>query len=322
MTILRILLALPILGLAVFSAMAAVAAHGGRTHVRLDVLTHFAPIWLVGGVMALLLCGVAPKGLLRVAVLLSSVTAIVASGALILPEYRRPISRAPADAPGQLKLIQFNNKQGFTRVKPATDWILAEQADVVVLEEASRGLVKSLKNAGYHSACGACDVVILSRARPIITDVPKVSDDDRAWAPTARATFADEDGGYTVVGVHTSWPTYGDFQQRQGRRIARVLDEMPKDRMILAGDFNSTPWSFSRRAEDALFGLERRTQGVFSWPTPDFALKRQVKSPLAFLAIDHVYAGRDWKTVSVKRGPPMGSDHYPVVVVLALDPQG
>lgn len=320
MIVLRILLALPILGMGVLSAMAAVAAHGGRTSTRLDVLTHFAPIWLAAGVLALLFCGIAPKGLLRLATMLSGVVGIVASGALMLPEYRRPVSRASADAPHQLKLIQFNNKQGHTRVKPATDWILSQKADVVVLEEASRGLVKALKGAGYHSACGDCDVVILSRAKPIHTNVPKIQHADRAWAPTARATFAPRDGGYTVVGTHTSWPTFGDFQQRQGRRLARVLAELPQDRLILAGDFNSTPWSFSRRAEDDLFGLERRTQGLFSWPAPDFALKRQVKLPLPVLAIDQVYAGRDWKTVSVTRGPPLGSDHYPVLVVLALDP--
>jgi endonuclease/exonuclease/phosphatase (EEP) superfamily protein YafD len=36
-----------------------------------------------------------------------------------------------------------------------------------------------------------------------------------------------------------------------------------------------------------------------------------------FLAIDHVYAGRDWATVKVERGPRVGSDHFPVVLTLA-----
>jgi endonuclease/exonuclease/phosphatase (EEP) superfamily protein YafD len=134
MIFLRILLALPILGVGVLSAIAAVAGHGGRTHTRLDVLTHFAPVWLAGGLVALLLCGIAPRGLIRASALLAGLVAVIASAALMAPEYLRPVSRAPAEAPNQLKLIQFNNKQGYTRVKPAAAWILDEKADVVVLE--------------------------------------------------------------------------------------------------------------------------------------------------------------------------------------------
>ena len=39
--------------------------------------------------------------------------------------------------------------------------------------------------------------------------------------------------------------------------------------------------------------------------------------PFPFLPIDHVYAGRDWRTVRVQRGPRLDSDHYPVIVRLA-----
>ena len=39
--------------------------------------------------------------------------------------------------------------------------------------------------------------------------------------------------------------------------------------------------------------------------------------PLPVLPIDHVYAGPGWATVSVERGPSIGSDHYPLVVILA-----
>ena len=32
--------------------------------------------------------------------------------------------------------------------------------------------------------------------------------------------------------------------------------------------------------------------------------------------LDQVYAGAQWKTVSIERGPRLASDHYPVIVVL------
>ena len=44
---------------------------------------------------------------------------------------------------------------------------------------------------------------------------------------------------------------------------------------------------------------------------------REVPAPFAFAPIDQVFAGSAWRAVSVTRGPKLGSDHYPVVVVLA-----
>ena len=97
--------------------------------------------------------------------------------------------------------------------------------------------------------------------------------------------------------------------------IAELLNRFPKERLILSGDFNSTPWSFSRRHEDAMIGLERRTRGLFSWPADRGPAGMGL--PFALLPIDHVYAGPGWRTVRVERGPLLGSDHYPVIVTLA-----
>ena len=57
---------------------------------------------------------------------------------------------------------------------------------------------------------------------------------------------------------------------------------------------------------------------LFSWPAAAFT-RWNIRAPFPVLAIDHVYAGAAWRTVSVRRGPRLGSDHYPVVVVLARD---
>ena len=106
----------------------------------------------------------------------------------------------------------------------------------------------------------------------------------------------------------------GGEQQRV--QLARVLAQIPSERAIIAGDFNSTPWSFSRRRWDEAFGLIRRTRAVFTWPVPG---SESIALPalVPFLPIDHVYAGSGWATVKVERGPRLGSDHYPVVVTLA-----
>jgi endonuclease/exonuclease/phosphatase (EEP) superfamily protein YafD len=82
--------------------------------------------------------------------------------------------------------------------------------------------------------------------------------------------------------------------------------------MILTGDFNATPWSAELRRLDRTLGLSRRDRGLATWPAQ--LSGRTWRLP--FMPIDHVYAGPDWATVSVERGPWVGSDHYPVIVTL------
>lgn len=296
----------------------ALAAHGGRWSVRLDILTHFAPL-LLAIVLLTLVYGLlfAERGSKLPLVLISAV-GVIAAAALILPEY---LQRATPDAArgrdDEIKLIQFN-AWGRNHDQDATiAWLKAQSPDILVVEEASIiGPKLKAGLAGYHVSCGACSVMIFSKARPVARDVPVPASDGRIRPPIAGATFRDRHGEFTVFGTHYTWPIYGGWQQAQGRVIARLLRQFPKDRLILSGDFNSTPWSFSRRREDAMFGIERRTRGLFSWPAGRIS-GLGVETPFPLLPIDHVYAGPGWRTVAVERGPRLGSDHYPVIVTLA-----
>lgn len=297
-------------------AAAALAAHGGRWSARFDLLTHFAPLWLVGGLaVAAYGLGLTEAGPRR-GLLAIGLTGAVLAALLIAPEYlRATAAKASSGAPSQIKLIQFN-AWGRNRDPDATvAWLAAQDADIIVLQEAELIAGALRRKTGYHLVPGADRLAILSKARPIAADVSMPAD---RWAtpPLAGATFADSDGRFTVIGVHYIWPTYGGFQQAQGRVVSELIGRFPKNRLILTGDFNSTPWSFSRRREDMRFGLERRTRGLFTWPAGQVS-RHRIGFPFPFLPIDHVYAGPGWRTVKVERGPRLGSDHYPVVVILA-----
>ena len=304
--------------LALVGAGWALAAHGGRWNVRLDILTHFAPILLAAGLLPLAYGAVVESGWARWLLVAVSGIAVTAAGLLVAPEYLRPRSEpAPADAADQMKLIQFNAWGRNTHRGETVAWLAAQDADILVIEEASKiGPELKAGLAGYHVSCPQCSVMIFSKAVPVAEDVPVEATENRIRPPIAGATFRDARGEFSVFGTHYTWPVYGGWQQAQGRVIARLLSKFPKDRLILTGDFNSTPWSFSRRREDAMFGLERRTQALFSWPAGKFS-RLNFEMPFPVLPIDHVYAGPGWRTVSVKRGPKLGSDHYPVIVILA-----
>ena len=156
--------------------------------------------------------------------------------------------------------------------------------------------------------------MILSRVRPVASGAYPAPDAGGLHS-AAWATFGAGASGFTVIGDHAPWPTSKYSQQIQSALLASRMDAFDRRSLIVAGDFNSTPWSFSLRRQDALFRLERRTRALFTFPVQTYSRYR-LHSPVPLLAIDQIYAGSDWKTVSVTRGPRLGSDHLPTVAVL------
>ena len=314
-----VLLRIAAMAAAVVGAAAALAAQAGRFSDDLDAFSHFAPYWLLLGVIGLVLWAAAGGRNLRTATPITAIAAIVLAGGLILPEYLRPAGpKAPATGE-TLKLVQFNLWGRNLTPEAAAAWIRRQNADVVVLEEAfgaSEGIPLALADLyPYQTTCDApapCATLILSRRKPVSAEGLINS---RHALPAARATWRTAAGEFSVIGAHYVWPFPGGPQQKMTRDMTRVLDGLSRDSAIVAGDFNSTPWSSSLRRQDRLFGLERRTRALPTWPAAPFS-RRRVGFPKPFLPIDHVYAGKAWKTVSVERGPRLGSDHYPVVVIL------
>lgn len=309
MGLLRFVYSGVVLPLGVACALAAILAQGGRFDGRLDVLTHFAPLYLVGGLLVLLAAALASRKRLPLAL---GALAILSSATLIVPEFlRAQTASAPPNAPGQIKVIQFNAALDAHGLEHRLDWLARENPDVLVVED-SREVFQTAVSQRLNRvmSCGrTCGVAIFTRSPPLRIESPRRG--RYGLGPSIAVVHLQSPGGeFPLVGVRYTWPTEVRTHRENGVRLLEIVKRLPTDRMIIVGDFNSTPWSFSRRREDELLGLERRTRALPTWPA---------NGPfgLAFLPIDHVYAGPGWRTVSIRRGPPLGSDHYPVVAVLA-----
>lgn len=297
--------------LALGAAGGAGVAQAGRWFTKPDLFSHFAPFYAAAAITALglwLATGrrrrwAAPLALLGLA----------GASVLMAPELVAA-SRQQRTAPREetLKIVQFNLLRGNWAPAKAAEWIIRQDADIVVVEEAQAGAGHILERLGptypHITPCISnqpCSARILSK-RPFV-DSPAVRG-GRYVGSMASASFQGAKGPYTVVGVHYVWPDPLSPQEMNRSALIRALKNEPKQSLILAGDFNSTPWSFGLKAQDRQVGLERRTRALFSW-----SWKRWLPP---MLPIDHIYAGSDWKTVSVKRGPQLGSDHRPVVIEL------
>jgi endonuclease/exonuclease/phosphatase (EEP) superfamily protein YafD len=306
---------------AIAVAVPAVLALGGAVSERADAFAHFAPLYVAGGFLALgLHFATRPErgGL----TLVLAGAAILAGLGLMTPDLiAAATARRVAPESQTVKVVQFNLWGRNPDPEGSARWILKEDADIVVLEEAFDNTLivpqALAEHYPYQTTCSPpfiCSTMILSKVAP--SQVGGIGREPGASAVAgAWTTFGEGPGAYTVLGVHFARPIPFGLQDKQRRRVSRLMEGFDRPSLILAGDFNSTPWSFSLRRQDALFGLERRTHAIFTWPAAAFSRWR-LKSPVPFLAIDQVYAGSAWRTVDVRRGPRLASDHFPVVVTL------
>ena len=305
------------LGLAALCLAAAAAGQGGRVSARLDVLNHFAPVWFAGafGMLVYALAFASPSR--RWMIVAIAAAGIVAAMTLILPELTRSIRPAvPAGTGRELTLIQFNGWDQNADIQDTADWVAAQKPDVVVMEEVRPPIRDALVRRGFHFQRGLAHAGIFTRLAPLPAPFAVPKDAWKTLPDFARASFSVDGAPFSVVAVHLVWPTR-KRQRPNMAALAELLRRYPADRLIVAGDFNLTPWSFALRRFDDALGLERRDRALFSWPARLSPTARW-GWPAPLLPIDHVYAGRAWRTISLVRGPRLGSDHYPLLVRLAL----
>jgi endonuclease/exonuclease/phosphatase (EEP) superfamily protein YafD len=139
--------------------------------------------------------------------------------------------------------------------------------------------------------------------------------------PYLLAEIAVEGATLVVAGVHPSSPSSepGDTRRRNREldHIAEVAGQADRP-VIVAGDFNTTPWSPYFQDLVAAAGLRNAAEGhgyVGTWPTWFWP---------ALIPIDHVLLKGPLVATTVRRGPAIGSDHFPIIadVRLLLGPAG
>jgi len=96
--------------------------------------------------------------------------------------------------------------------------------------------------------------------------------------------------------------------------VAKEVEALGDVPVIVAGDFNDVAWSHTTRLFQRIGGLldPRVGRGLFN--TFDTG-NRLLRYPL-----DHVFASRHFSLAELRRLPDIGSDHFPVFVVLDYNP--
>lgn len=293
----------------------------GARGAPLDALADLAPLWVAASIV--LLGAAALLSTPRVTLAAALLGALATAG-LMAPELIAAARPAPAPVAGapQLTVLTINLWSANRRIADVDELIRSANPDIIVAQEGwapwkqyFEGLAPEYR---VHVGCrydSDCNVVILSRLRLIETVAPF---DNGIAAVRLELPARFGAGAVDVLGVHLTRPTSAAARRRQLVRV-RAVSEALAPSVLAAGDFNATPWSRLREF-DAAVPATRRTRAMFTWPAPARLFgPLRLRAPVAVAPIDHIYASADWRVVEVRRGPDVGSDHYPVIATFTRD---
>jgi endonuclease/exonuclease/phosphatase (EEP) superfamily protein YafD len=299
----------------------------GRAFPWLDVFANFAPPALSCDAL-LFVFWIALPWLRRNSIAAAALLAAVAANSVLAgPEFLRAVTapaRASGDSKTDLKILTFNVWNDSQDRQRTINTILTSGADVVALQEATGFIRFKLLDRlaavyPYHATCDSwwgCEVVILSRY-PIARHGDVLDLDHTKcqltylWAEIRPANGTP----FTIASTHLGRPWPPQPRACETVKLAAATKRLVQRDLILTGDFNAAGTSATLQQQDrALAPLVRRTLMLPTWPA--YLPVWNVKAPFPFLALDHVYAGPDWRTVAVTSLAPSASDHYPVEITL------
>ncbi|MEQ8824086.1 MAG: endonuclease/exonuclease/phosphatase family protein [Filomicrobium sp.] len=275
-----------------------------------DIVNHFRP-WILLCCFLLLAAAPAQAKLNAAGAALVTLNAVL----LIVPISINSLTPTPSRTAGQtgeVSVLSLNVLSSNQTPEKVSDVVLAEDADVVLLQEMSSGMkdtplprLRSIYPHIYDCDCQA--MVLLSKQAWVETgSQPRT----RTQPPLIWARFKTSSGrAYRVMGTHTTYPLNRGGHARHFEWLATQFPKIDEP-LVFAGDFNASPWSWNLTRFSWGSGLSRTFTFSLSWPS---------YWPFQLLMIDNIFYSKDVRVTSTRIGPHVGSDHRPIIARIAVD---
>lgn len=308
----------------------AIIAVLGFIYPAMDLFNHVQPI-LFFGLLALLLF--TPLFVrfrpMRALALSVAATGLVASSAIYVPELVSGFVPRTVESGGAptYRLMTFNVFGRNEEPESIVENIASVDPDFVALQEYSpdvRSVVHPLLSEVYphfqYCAGGQRAFVgLYSRLpfEPLDEDTCSssiISPDRTARIIVRVETPSGPD--FSLATTHNDWPAPVTRQAEQFATLRDALSTVEPP-LILVGDFNSTPWSYTLKTFVSQSGLTRHTHNMPTFPMLWYYL-RDWRPTLPFLPIDHVMTRGEIGIHSLTTGEPSGSDHLPIIVEFSV----
>lgn len=297
-----ILLAIPAFALTLVSA----AAFFGGWSWLLDLLANFRVQYGVALVFMALVLFMARWTRSGAVALLGAVL----NGAVILPLYLGEGRTIPPEEP--LTVMSFNILSSNQQFGEVAGYIREIDPDVVFLHEASRPWEMAMDGADLEYEVTRARSQDLTFGTLVLS---RPGDRVVSYGFTlggARAVEVVHDG-IAVLGMHPLAPTTAERSALRNAQIdfAAGWSQEQEGPHVVTGDFNATPWSYAFRRLVADTDLINSQRGFGIQPT--FPADN---SFLFRMPIDHLLHSPGLVVVDRRRGPRLGSDHFPLLVEL------
>jgi endonuclease/exonuclease/phosphatase (EEP) superfamily protein YafD len=287
------------------------AAMLGRYAWPLDLFAHFR----VQYTMLFLIVAIVLFALRRPVLGVVSIIGAILGAIPIVSYMGVPTARAQAGSAG-FRVVAFNTwfrNHDYARIGR---FLERSQADVIIIEEMSRqqGATLSAYLPSYpysHNQAQHYGAIIFARWPILTAESLAVA---QAPARMAHVTLDWNGRPIDVLGVHLHWPMGARNSRWRNQELAGIaaFAATRAGPLIVAGDFNITPWSSHFKDTLARSGLNDCAAGhglAPSWPA---------QLPPLGIRIDHCWASKHWRSADVRLGPYLGSDHLPLIVDLVL----
>lgn len=304
-----------------------IAALLGFGFAPFDLLNHGQLVFLAGLVPAILLAAIVmQRGPTKILIMGIGLVGLLSSAITVVPEGLRAMAGRPDTSAETLRIMTYNFNTRYGEVADNLIPVDEVDPDILVLQEywtwtRDRLHDDLIERFPYFLVChgGKRRNVAIYAKRPF----EPVNGQDCVHPPgqETRMTWImvemQDDAGapFTVITTHFDWPVPIQRQADQRALLANLIRDIDTP-VLLAGDFNSTSFSYALRQFSVDAGLERQTQFLTSFPSR--IMRRYLFAPFPILPIDHVMT-RGLIVPEVARAPSSGaSDHYPVYADFAL----
>ncbi len=227
---------------------------------------------------------------------------------LLLARGLEQVEAAPAEQVA-IKVATLNLHADNTAYTEVQGWIRQSAPDILMLDEYTATWQSQLDPAAlgypYSLTKPRTDnfgIALYSRWPLRQAHVALIGQDQ---VPSLVAIAETPLGDVRVVATHPPPPIRSWLARLRNQHILGLIALLRSSSLpvIVAGDFNATPWSYPLSRLRADLELKGGTLAG-TWPA---ALPSQLALP-----IDHVFARGDLKLTQYAVGANVGSDHYPV----------
>ena len=286
----------------------------GRVWWGFELATHFRVQYII--LFSILTVAMLFKR--RWALLAISGTCMLIHLFAVLPVYFNHLEK-PAEQPSEPIKILFSNVRGKnTHHDLVLNLISREAPDVVVLQEVNDNWIQSLEPLDntypYRQVVRTkyYERLALFSRLPIMTS--RNMSFGNYQVPTLIATLNFRNHRLTIYTAHLTSPTSPQDAQARNQELKLIASEINSARepAILVGDLNITPWSPYFNDLMRSTGLKDSRDGFgiqASWPS---------YLPPFLIPLDHCLVHPSIQVLDRRLGPYIGSDHYPILLELAL----